>query len=238
MDLKLSPSTLWKRIGDLLQAKELWTLLSAGSAATAAARFAQSVQAGGLVAVFGTLAAFAAGALLARGVLWICSRLRYLFNPPTTALETYGGLNWTIVVNHSGAPVKVRVRVQMAEVGNELDPHFEPFDVHLQTKAHGPSLQSVELTDEINFAKATIASMEALNDTAKRLDISLPGLGSKTCVVQRMDKVFLVMGVWLFVVTPFGVRKTYQTHKAIGELDGFHVQERSEEQKKLDAAKS
>lgn len=236
--MKPKLSTVWNRIGDLLQAKELWTLLFGGSAATVAARFAQSVQTGALVAVFGTLAAFAAGALLARGILWIFGRLRYVLNPPKTTLDTYGGLNWTIVVNHSGPPVKVRVRLQMAEVGNELDPHFEPFDVHLHTKAHGPSLQSIELTDEINFAKATIASMEALDDTAKRLDINLPGMGPKTCVVQRVDTIFLVMGVWLFVVTPFGVRKIYETHKAIAKLDGFHVQDRSGEQEKLDAAKS
>jgi hypothetical protein len=235
MNLNFTESKAWKRIGDILQAKELWTLLVGGSFATAAARFAKSIQAGTLIAFFGTITAFAAGALLALGLTGLLGRLRYIVQRPRTTLDVFGGLNWTITVNHSGPPVRVRVRVQMAEVGDELDQHFEPFDVHLQTRAHGPTLPLIELTAETNLAKATVASMQTLDKTAKQLDIHLPGMGNKCCVVQQHERIFLVMGVTLFVSSPLGVRKTYETHKAIAELDGFHVQERTEDQKELDS---
>lgn len=235
MDLKFTESKTWKRIGDVLQAVELWKLLVGFSSAAVAARFAKSVQAGTLITIFGTLAAFAAGALLAAWLASLFRKLRYLVRRSRTTIELFGGMNWTLTIKHVGLPVKVRARVQIMEVGDELDQHFEPYDVHLQMKAHGPSLQSVELSDETDLAKATIATLQTLDKTAKQLDICLPGLGNKSCVVQQQERLFLVMGVTLLVSSPLGVRKTYELHKAIAQLDGFHVQERTEEQKKLDS---
>jgi hypothetical protein len=195
---------IWRGLSHALQVRDLVVLFGGTSLAAAVARSAISHQAELIVVLFESVAAFAAGGLIAAGLVAGWPKFLYWLRPPTTTLELHGRMNLTLEVKHKGLPVKVWVRLQLIEVGDQLQPYFEPFDVHLQTTTHGGTHKTVEMSDEVNVAWAALATLRKLDRDASQLTIELPR-DDNVVVVQGTDFAALVMWIRRYISSPVGV---------------------------------
>lgn len=217
---------VWAAISHFLQAKELWLLLGGSGMAAGVAAIANAIEAGALVALFSTIAAFAGGGLIASESLDRLQKRRYRLARPRTWLEVYGGPELVVAVRHAGLPAKVRVRVQMREMDRRLPQHLEPCDLHLQTRPYGGTYRSIQVSDDFDLAKTTLASVhfQSGGSYSSYVKIYLPGTEDIGCSVDRRDRARFVFDATLFVATPLGVvDNQQQTYEAIASGDSISV---------------
>ena len=221
MSVSSLSAKIWAWVSHASTAVWLWQVTVGGLTAVAALVGLSNRHL--LTALAGAVSAFAGGALVARLLFWVTQATRYYFWPPRTTLELYEGARLTLAVEHHGLPVSARVRAQVLEFGDDLERHDEPFDVHLRPKAHGGSFRSVELSEQSDLAKATLASLSRLNDRASDFRIHGPGMPDRGCVVQPGHDILLVLNTTLFLTTPLGTRKIEKQYKLTVNPDTIRV---------------
>src|SRR5579872_4557319 len=124
----------WSWVGRLA---DVLTLIQVGAGASVAAFVISRIDAGGLTKLLIAAATFCAVALLVHVTQRAWVHGRYRFGKQHTTVELLGGHSLTLVIHHTGLPVKVRARAVFSEFGDDMEQHPAPFDLMLFTRTHG-----------------------------------------------------------------------------------------------------
>ena len=201
----------WNWISNLLQIRELWQLLGGGGFATVAAIV---LRGNPMLVIPATITAFAAGALIVSAGIGKYKQSCYRRNPTMTWLDLHGGNNLTLDIRHQGLPVKVRARLTYREIQTKLLPqHDQTFDIHLQTRVHGGSYRSIEVSDEFDSARATVATTVLhRSSNLHAFELFLPGLGNTWCDIP-ISGLIVRMEITFFATSPLGTTQVIKKYE-------------------------